>query len=84
MQLKLRWITILIVFVVSLFFMFPLDKRINLGLDLKGGMHVILGVETEKAVQAKIDTLTGQIRKELRNSKINFAFVQKTNQERYQ
>jgi len=77
MQLKLRWITILIVFVVSLFFMFPLDKRINLGLDLKGGMHVILGVETEKAVQAKIDTLTGQIRKELRNSKINFAFVQK-------
>ncbi|MCX8083552.1 MAG: protein translocase subunit SecD [Calditerrivibrio sp.] len=77
MQLKLRWITIAIVFAVALFFMFPLDKRIKLGLDLKGGMHLVLGVETDKAVQAKIDTLTTQIRKELRNSKINFSFVQK-------
>jgi len=58
--------------------MFPLDKRINLGLDLKGGMHLVLGVETDKAVQAKIDTLNTQLRKELRNAKINFAFVQKT------
>ncbi len=32
----------------SLYFMFPLNKRINLGLDLKGGMHLVLKVETEK------------------------------------
>ncbi|MEF3254626.1 MAG: protein translocase subunit SecD [Deferribacterales bacterium] len=75
MQLKLRWITIAVVFIVALFFMFPLDKRIKLGLDLKGGMHLVLGVETEKAVQAKIDTLTTQLRKELRSNKINFAYL---------
>ncbi|MCA1927920.1 MAG: protein translocase subunit SecD [Calditerrivibrio sp.] len=77
MQLKLRWITIAIIFLVALFFMFPLEKRIKLGLDLKGGMHIVLGVETEKAVQAKIDTVTSQIRKELRSNKFNFSYVQK-------
>ena len=28
------------------YFAFPLDKRINLGLDLKGGMHLLLKVDT--------------------------------------
>jgi len=28
------------------YFSFPLDKRINLGLDLKGGMHLLLKVDT--------------------------------------
>jgi len=30
------------------FFTFPLDKKINLGLDLKGGMHLVLRVDTSK------------------------------------
>jgi len=59
--------------------MFPLEKRIKLGLDLKGGMHVVLGVETDKAVQAKLNTITSQIKKELRTAKINFSFVQLNN-----
>ncbi len=29
------------------YYAFPLDKRINLGLDLKGGMHLLLKVDTE-------------------------------------
>ncbi|MFA5089521.1 MAG: protein translocase subunit SecD [Candidatus Omnitrophota bacterium] len=28
------------------YFAFPLDKRINLGLDLKGGMHLVLKIDT--------------------------------------
>ncbi len=31
---------------ISVYFAFPLDKRINLGLDLKGGMHLLLKVDT--------------------------------------
>jgi len=30
------------------YFTFPLNKRINLGLDLKGGMHLLLKVDTSK------------------------------------
>lgn len=31
---------------VCAYFSFPLDKRINLGLDLRGGMHLLLKVDT--------------------------------------
>lgn len=31
---------------VCAYFTFPLNKRINLGLDLKGGMHIVLKVDT--------------------------------------
>lgn len=41
---------------ISLYFAFPLDKRINLGLDLQGGMHLLLKVDTTKlSGQAKLD-----------------------------
>jgi len=31
---------------ICVYFIFPLDKRINLGLDLRGGMHLLLKVDT--------------------------------------
>lgn len=41
---------------ISVYFTFPLDKRINLGLDLKGGMHLLLKVDTSRlAEKDKID-----------------------------
>ncbi|MDD5246144.1 MAG: protein translocase subunit SecD, partial [Candidatus Omnitrophica bacterium] len=48
MQKKLAYKLIFILGLVGLFayFAFPLDKRINLGLDLKGGMHLLLKVDT--------------------------------------
>jgi len=47
-SLKTRLLIILGVIIASIYFAFPLEKRINLGLDLKGGMHLVLRVETEK------------------------------------
>ncbi|MDD6088989.1 MAG: protein translocase subunit SecD [Desulfovibrionaceae bacterium] len=40
-------------------FVFLPSKRISLGLDLKGGMHLTLGVETDKAVSNSL-ALSGQ------------------------
>ena len=47
-NLKIRILVVLGVVLAALFFALPLEKRINLGLDLKGGMHLILKVETEE------------------------------------
>ncbi|MDP8266709.1 MAG: protein translocase subunit SecD [Candidatus Aceula meridiana] len=47
-SLKTRLLIIFGVIIASIYFAFPLEKRINLGLDLKGGMHLVLRVETEK------------------------------------
>ncbi len=45
-----RWrVPVLIgVVALSLWYAFPLQKRINLGLDLQGGMHLVLKVDTSK------------------------------------
>lgn len=77
MSRKLRWVTIIIIIGGALFFMFPLDEKIRLGLDLQGGMHVVLGVDTEKAVEAKVDNLVYQLRRELQEKNIPFTYVQK-------
>ena len=37
---------------VSLWLALPLNKKINLGLDLKGGMHLVLRVDTAKLKEA--------------------------------
>jgi len=47
-NLRTRILLVLGVLALSVFCAFPLEKRINLGLDLKGGMHIVLKVETEK------------------------------------
>ncbi len=46
-NLKIRILTVLTVLIAALFCAFPIENRINMGLDLKGGMHLILKVETE-------------------------------------
>jgi SecD/SecF fusion protein len=47
---------ILAVLGTCIYFAFPLDKRINLGLDLQGGMHLLLKVDTSKlSGAAKVD-----------------------------
>lgn len=51
-RLLYRAIIIAAVLAACAFFAFPLDKRINLGLDLRGGMHLVLKVDTEKLPDA--------------------------------
>ncbi|MFH2058602.1 MAG: protein translocase subunit SecD [Pseudomonadota bacterium] len=45
-------------------------KKINLGLDLQGGMHLVLEVQNIKAVEAEIDRTIGELKKELRKEEI--------------
>jgi preprotein translocase subunit SecD len=59
----LRWKLAIIVIVIgaSVWFTFPLGKRMNLGLDLQGGMHLVLEVEAEKAVDSATDRLVTEV-----------------------
>jgi len=45
-------------------------KKINLGLDLQGGMHLVLEVQTEKAVETTIERTTDELKQELRKKEI--------------
>ncbi len=60
MRNRLLWKILLIagVLIICAVFTFPLNKRINLGLDLKGGMHLLLKVDTSKlGSEAKVDAV---------------------------
>lgn len=51
-------ILILAILGVCIYFILPFEKRINLGLDLKGGMHLVLRVATENlSEEAKKDAV---------------------------
>ena len=43
-------------------------KKINLGLDLQGGMHLVLEVQNIKAVEAELERTADEIKKELRRN----------------
>ncbi|MCA9408307.1 MAG: protein translocase subunit SecD [Candidatus Omnitrophica bacterium] len=56
--LRNRVLLIIVILLGCLYFTFPVEKRINLGLDLKGGMHLVLQVETDKLDEnAKLDAV---------------------------
>src|SRR5215213_2344396 len=57
MKRNLLWrgLLILSILAAAVAAAFPLDKKINLGLDLQGGMHLVLQVHTEDAVRAETD-----------------------------
>ncbi|MDD4979868.1 MAG: protein translocase subunit SecD [Candidatus Omnitrophica bacterium] len=55
-KLIYKIIFILAVLGICVYFSFPLEKRINLGLDLRGGMHLLLKVDASRLTgQAKED-----------------------------
>src|SRR6266404_4019255 len=54
-NLRTRAIVVLVVLLGSLWYLYPPKKAINLGLDLQGGIHLVLGVETDKHVASQTD-----------------------------
>ncbi|MGO9317726.1 MAG: protein translocase subunit SecD [Terracidiphilus sp.] len=54
-----------------------MTKRIHLGLDLKGGAHLILQVKVEEAVNAETDNTLALIKQELKTANLNYSQVYK-------
>ena len=54
-----------------------LTKRIHLGLDLRGGAHLILQVVVSEAVNAETDNTAGRIQQDLKAANLGFTQVYK-------
>ncbi len=81
-----RALIVLAVLVVSLVYLFPTlsggeklpewwksflpTDKIHLGLDLQGGMHLILEVEAQKAVETTLDGMSDDLKQALRKEKV--------------
>ncbi len=54
-----------------------MTKRIHLGLDLRGGVHLILQVVVEEAVSAETDNSVGRIQQDLKTANLSYSQVYK-------
>ncbi len=76
-NLSWRMIAVFAVIITAIVYVLPTimptlwpHKKINLGLDLQGGMHLVLEVDTEKAVESTIERISQEIRILLRKERI--------------
>jgi preprotein translocase subunit SecD len=58
----------------------PRDK-INLGLDLQGGMHLVLEVEAAKAVESHLERAIEEVKQDMRKEKIRYLELQRSGTE---
>ena len=54
-HLRVRIALVVLVVAASIWYLYPPKKTINLGLDLQGGIHLMLGVEADKHVASQTD-----------------------------
>ena len=90
-SLKIRVAITLVVCLAALYFLlptltpqlpspwneyFPKDK-IHLGLDLQGGMHLLMEIDTDKALEAMMERTSNDLKESLMESKVRFRNVEK-------
>ena len=77
MAKNLRWKVLIILGVVALsvFSFYPPDQKVSLGLDLKGGVQLVMRVQTEDAVRIETETTADRLREQLKTANIPGATV---------
>ena len=57
---------------LSVWAFYPPGQKINLGLDLKGGVHLVLRVQTDDALKLETDTTVERLRDTLTRAGVQF------------
>ncbi|MFP4193672.1 MAG: protein translocase subunit SecD [Desulfobacterales bacterium] len=77
-----RLVVVLAVMLAAVIYVLPTFKpelwphnQINLGLDLQGGMHLAMDVETEKAVESTVERIRGDLRSYMREERIGHSGI---------
>ena len=79
MQKNLKWKLLMIALIMGacVWSFVPPQKKINLGLDLKGGIHLVLRVVTDEALSQELDQLADKISQDLKSKNLAFASCKK-------
>ena len=81
-NLSWRTLSIIAVVVISVIYVLPSfkpgmwpHKKINLGLDLQGGMHLVLEVDTEKALESHTERIYQEMRENMKKEHIRYQSI---------
>jgi preprotein translocase subunit SecD len=72
MAKNLRWklLIILGVLALSVFAFYPPDQKVRLGLDLKGGVHLVMRVQVDDGLRLETETTADRLREQLKTANI--------------
>jgi len=73
MNTNVRWkaLTIVTVLGLAVLAFYPPQERVRLGLDLKGGVHLVLRVQTDDALRLESETTSERIRQALQDASVS-------------
>ncbi len=91
-SLKIRIAITVIVCLTALYFLVPTfvsnipspwnqylaKEKIHLGLDLQGGMHLVLEIDTNKALESMMERISNDLKESLMDGKVRFRNVEKS------
>jgi preprotein translocase subunit SecD len=74
---NLRWkiLAIVVVLGLSIWAFTPPSQKVRLGLDLKGGVHLVLRVNTDDALRLESESTAERLRESLRNRQLGSVMV---------
>jgi preprotein translocase subunit SecD len=80
MNKNIRWrlLTIVAVVGLSIWSFYPPEQKVRLGLDLKGGVHLVLRVQTDDALKLETDLTVERLREELDMASIRYTKLEST------
>jgi preprotein translocase subunit SecD len=80
MMKNVRWKVALTLAIIglSVWAFYPLDKKLNLGLDLKGGVHLVLRVQTDDALRSETETTVERLRASLARAGVQYTRLEPT------
>ena len=80
MNKNLRWrvITIVAVIVLAVWAFYPPSQKVNLGLDLKGGVHLVMRVQTDAALRIETETTVERLRERLSAANVQYGKLEVT------
>ena len=80
MYKNLRWklLTVVAVAALAIVAFYPPGQKVALGLDLKGGVHLVLRVNTEDALKLETQTTAEQLSAALKDASVTVGGVRPT------
>ena len=80
MNKNVRWrvLTIAAVIGLAVWSFYPPGEKVNLGLDLKGGVHMVMRVRTDAALRLETETTVERLRERLSQAGVQYAKLEVT------
>src|SRR5262245_39252727 len=77
MRTPLAWKTLIVLGVIALaaFAAFPPSERIALGLDLRGGAHILMQVETGSALKYELDLTQSRLGQAFKDAGLGYSAI---------